>query len=101
MKSKQIFRIVAVAVIFALMIIAIPVTPALAQTVTISPASGPVGVTVTVSGTGFTATNTYQITFAYGTIFSRLIGSGTVGAGGAILSTTFIVPEIPGGSIHY
>ena len=98
MKIKQIFRGGVIAVILALLVIAIPATPALAATVTISPASGPVGTTVTVAGTGFTAANTYQITFAYGTSFSRLIGSGTVGAGGDILSTSLLIPEIPGGA---
>ena len=97
MKSNQIFRTLAIAIILALLVIAIPATPALAATVTISPSSGPVGTTITISGTGFTATNTYQITFAYGTTFSRIIGSGTVGAGGDILSTSFVIPEIPGG----
>jgi len=98
MKSNKIFRSLAIAIILALMLIAIPATPASAATVTVSPTSGTVGITVTVSGTGFTPANTYQITFAYGTTFSRIIGSGTVGAGGDLLVTTFIVPEIPGGA---
>ncbi len=98
MKSNQIFRTLAIAIILALLLIAIPATPALAAIVTTYPSSGPVGTTITISGTGFTATNTYQITFAYGTTFSRIIGSGTVGAGGAILSTSFVIPEIPGGA---
>ena len=98
MKSNQIFRTLAIAIILALLVIAIPATPALAATVTIYPSSGPVGTTITISGTGFTATNTYQITFAYATTFSQIIGSGTVGAGGDILSTSFVIPEIPGGA---
>ena len=84
MKSNQIFRTLAIAIILALMIVAIPATPALAATVTTYPASGPVGTTITVSGSGFTADNPYQITFAYGTAFSQFIGSGVVGSGGRV-----------------
>jgi len=94
MKNNKIFRTLAIAVVLALMIIAIPATPALAATVTVSPASGPVGTTITVSGTSFVG-DTYAITFAYGTAFSQTIGSGTV-TGGAITPASFIVPEIPG-----
>lgn len=95
MKSNQIFRTLAIAVILALMIIALPVMPALAGTVTVSPASGPVATTIAISGTNFIGA-TYQITFAYGTAFSQIIGGGTV-VGGAITPTSFIIPEIPGG----
>ena len=98
MKSNKIFRTLAIAIILALLVIAIPATPALAATVTISPSSGTAGTTITVSGSGYTADNYYTITFAYGTAFSDVIGSGTVGAGGDILSTSFIIPEIPGGA---
>jgi len=95
MKSNQIFRTLAIAVILALMTIAKPVTPALAGTVTVSPASGPVATTIAISGTNFIGT-TYQITFGYGTAFSQIIGGGTV-VGGAITPTSFVIPKIPGG----
>jgi len=98
MKTSQIFRSLAVVVILALMVLAVPATPAQAATVTVTPSSGPVGTTITVSGTGFTADNTYQITFAYGTTYSDIIGSGTVRTSGDVPATTFIVPEIPGGT---
>ena len=99
MKSNQIFRSVAVAIILALLVIAIPATPALAATVTVTPTSGPVGTTINISGTVFTANNTYQITFAYGTTFSQSMGSGTVGGGGDIIHPLpFTVPGIPGGA---
>ncbi|MFC2014325.1 hypothetical protein ACFLU8_05630, partial [Chloroflexota bacterium] len=65
-------------------------------TLSISPASGPIGTTMVISGTGFTASNTYQITFAYATAFSRLIASGTVSSGGELFSHSFMIPEIPG-----
>ena len=97
MKSSQIFRSVAIAIILALLIIAVPATPALAA-VTVSPYSGTVGTSISVSGTGFTANNPYTITFAYGTPFSSKVGNGIVGNNGEIPPTAFSVPVIPGGA---
>ncbi len=100
MKHSRIFRVSAVVTVLALLLTAIPATPALAQTVYCSPASGPVGTLITISGTSFTANNYYQITFAYGTTFSDIVGSGTVGVGGDIPSTLYTVPEMPRGAYN-
>lgn len=96
MKSKQIFRIVATVVILTLMLIAMPVLPALAQSVSVSPATGIVGTTMTISGEGFTTPATFTITFGFGSTTPRSVGTGTVGSGGNI-SSTATVPEMPGG----
>ncbi|MQY66939.1 MAG: hypothetical protein GH159_01260, partial [Dehalococcoidia bacterium] len=54
MKHNRFFRILAAAVILALLMIAIPITPALAFTFTISASTGPTGTPLTVaSGAGF------------------------------------------------
>ncbi len=95
MKSNRILRSVAIAIILALLVIAISATPALAG-VNVSPNTGPVGTTITISGTGFVG-DSYQIYFASGTGFERFVGSGAVGAGGDIPSHSFIVQKIPGG----
>jgi len=63
MKYNRIFCTLALVIILSLLLVAIPATPALAQTVTVSPISGPVGTPVTVSGTHFTPSATVQISF--------------------------------------
>lgn len=59
MKHNRLFRILAMAVVLSLLMIAIPATPALAATLTLTPASGPVGQAITVTGTGFTVGTGY------------------------------------------
>jgi hypothetical protein len=61
--------------------------------ITISPISGAVGDTVTVSGTGFDGTSTVTITFD-GTTQT----SGTTNSSGTLAATTFTVPETSRGS---
>ena len=54
MKHIRFFRILALAVILTLLMIAIPVTPALAaESINVSPSSGTIGDYVEVEGTGF------------------------------------------------
>ena len=53
MKSK-IFRILAMVVILSLLMIVIPATPALAQSIALSVTSGPTGTVIIVTGAGFT-----------------------------------------------
>jgi len=88
MKHNKTLRILGIAIILCLLVIAIPTTPALAQTITLSPTSGPAGTTVTVTGTNFGtyAGNTVYILFNYVSIRST-----TVSATGTI-NTTFNVP---------
>ena len=63
MKYNRILPTLALAVILSLLMLAIPATPALAQTVAVSPTQGPVGTTVTVTGTGFVASGTVTISY--------------------------------------
>ena len=63
MKYNRILPTLALAVILSLLMLAIPATPALAQTVEVSPAQGPAGTTVTVTGTGFAANGTVTVSY--------------------------------------
>ena len=100
MKYSKIFSALALAIVFSLLMLTIPAAPAVAAgTVTVIPTSGHVGISITVSGTGFTTGNYYTITFAYGTSFSQQIGSGTVG-GGVVPAISYTIPEIPAGAYN-
>jgi len=88
MKYNKIFRILAIAIIIALLIIAIPATPALAQSITLTPTSGTPGTTVNVTGTGFTA---YAGTYVY-IYFSTTYGSPALVAAAGGLTASFQVP---------
>ncbi len=56
MKYKVIFRILSITVILSLLVVAIPATPAqAARIIELSPESGKIGDTITITGTGFTA----------------------------------------------
>jgi hypothetical protein len=85
-KYNKLFRILALAVILSLLMLAIPATPALAQTILLSPISGTVGTTVTVTGTGFTDYTTVYILFDYAFMVSASVTGGT-------FSTSFTVPS--------
>jgi hypothetical protein len=62
-RYNKVFRILALAVILSLLMLAIPATPALAVgTITITPTTGAVGTTVTISGTGFIG-ESYTVNF--------------------------------------
>jgi len=64
MKKNKLFRILAVATIFSLLMLAIPATPALAAaSITLLPTSGPPGEVITVTGTGFTASTAGYVWF--------------------------------------
>lgn len=65
MKYNKIFRTLALALILFLLLVAIPATPALAQAgyITLTPTSGTIGTTVTITGIGFTGyVGTYMFT---------------------------------------
>jgi len=96
MKHSRIFRISAVATVLALLLTAIPATPALAQTIDYqSPSSGPVGTPVTITGSGFTPSAYYTITFYNTTVsFTQVVAASIITSGGSF-STTFVVPECP------
>lgn len=56
MKCSKIFRILSIAIILSLLVVVIPATPALAaMVIELSPEKGKIGDTITIIGTGFTA----------------------------------------------
>ncbi len=65
MKRSKLLGFVA-AIVISLLVIAIPAKPVQAQaTVIVFPTTGAVGTMVSITGTGFTAGQTYSITFGY------------------------------------
>jgi len=64
MKRSRFFRVLAAAVILSLLMLAIPITPALGVVgITLSVTSGPPGAVITVSGTGFDLSTSGQAWF--------------------------------------
>ena len=64
MKHNKVFRILALAVVLSLLMLAIPATPALAAvSMTLSPDDGPPGTLIVVTGTGFTASTAGEAWF--------------------------------------
>lgn len=96
MKRKGLLRIFALALTLSLLILAIPATPALAATgtISISPSTGPPGTTVTLTALNFTASTTYTVTFSgtYGIYYPT---SGSTGTGN--FTAYFSVPPYPRG----
>ncbi len=89
MKYSKIFRILALAVILSLLVIAIPAVPALAATITLSPTSGPPSTVVTVTGSGFSPNQDTTVTFDGNDIaWPVTTSTGTIPTG-----TTFTVPS--------
>jgi len=89
MKCKS-FRTLAVVIIISLLLVVILATPAQAQYVTLSPTSGTIGTTVTITGTGFTAYTVVYIYFGY--YAYSYVAVATVMTGG-YFSTSFVVPS--------
>src|SRR3972149_5769370 len=58
MKHLNILRVMGVTAILAILMLAIPASPALAETISISPAQGKIGDNITISGGGFTPSTT-------------------------------------------
>jgi len=75
----------------------IPVLPLLAASVpgTVSPQSGPPGTQVIVAGNGFTAGNTYSVTFTL-SFTAITVAMGTVPASGSV-TARFAIPVLPRG----
>jgi len=96
MKHSKIFRTLVSTIILCLLLLAVPATPALAQPITVSPTSGTVGTTVTVTGYGFTGVPYVYIFFGYYATYP--VKSSTV-IGGQF-STTFVVPNTATPGIH-
>lgn len=94
MSLKKIKNSLLVTIIITMLLIAMPGSAVFAAiAISIAPEStGTVGTLITVTGTGFTATQTFTTTFG-----TTTEPGGTVGAGGT-LTTTFEVPSYPRGA---
>ncbi len=95
MTHSRFFRIMAAAVVLALLMLAIPMTSVLAQTVTLtSPgtATGPPATSITLTCTSFTPSETYYVYF--GTTTMTTGSTGTTGN----FTATFSVPLVPRGN---
>jgi hypothetical protein len=102
-KYNRVFRTLVFTIILSLLMIAVTATPALAQTVDVYPASGPVGTTITVTGTGFTPTTGGWVWFDSDNDSVRDTGepqrSVTTTAAGAIpAGITLTVPTVTRGT---
>jgi hypothetical protein len=87
-KYNKVFCILALALIFSLLMLALPATPALAAvgSITLSPATGSGGTIVTVNGTLFTSGSTFTVKFDTATVATGFCdGTGN-------LFATFTVP---------
>jgi hypothetical protein len=83
-----------ISILVAMYLTLIPATPSLALTGTInvSPSSGAVGTTITITGSGFTAGSAYTAKFE-----DTIVAVGSVGTGGSF-TTTCEIPPYPRGS---
>ena len=88
MKHNRVLPILTLAIILALLMIALPATPALAQSITLNPTSGTANTAVTVTGSGFTA---YVGQLVYILFNHNYIASASVIAGGTF-TASFTVP---------
>ncbi len=81
---------VALVLLLTLLPLAPPfVTPVSAQgQVSVSPTSGSIGSLLTVSGSGFTATNSFQVSFG-----GIIVTNGVVASGGLLIGISFTVPS--------
>ena len=96
MNRKRITSALLLVTTLSLAIILMTAKPVFAASVTLSPDQGKTGTTTHVSGTGFTASISYTIYFAYNTTHETRT-SGTVATDGSI-SRSITVPEVPAGS---
>ena len=98
MRRSKLFGFM-VSVVIALLVIVIPAKPvqATSHTVSVFPNNGAVGTLVTITGTGFTAGETYAITFGYGSAFAQLVVP-TTGIVSTTFSAMFTIPSVPRGS---
>lgn len=97
--KKRIFRILYLGLAIFIISAFLITSPVLAESISLSTASGPVNTVVTVTGSGFTAGATYQTYFAYGTTYQVTVNTGTVSSTGT-LTSNFSVPTVPAGSYN-
>lgn len=87
--SKRILFFVSIMFVFSLIFTLMTAMPLFAADITLSLISGPPGSNVNITGTGFTAGDTYNIKFGAS---ATIVKSGTVPPSGEI-SDSFVVPE--------
>ena len=95
--KKRLIRTLFLGIVISMILVLSTSSPALAQSITISPTEGPVGTAVSISGSGFTANAAFTTYFAYGTTYQVSVDSGIVSSGGTI-SSSFNVPSVPIGT---
>ncbi len=91
MKLAKIAFVLSLAIILALLATALPALAAVG-TISVVPISGPVGSSVSISGTGFALGGTYTVYFGSVPYFT-----GTIAAGGVLTATFFPVPASTAG----
>ncbi|MFC1989375.1 hypothetical protein ACFLVW_02240 [Chloroflexota bacterium] len=97
MKYKRVCPRLACSVSLSLLLLAFMTGAVLAApAITLSAPSGTVGSTLTVSGTGFTASTTGTVTFGSGSAFATSYSATSDNTGA--FSTSFFVPTVPGGT---
>jgi len=94
--KKRLFGVLSLGLALSVIFLLVISSPALAQSITVSTASGPVGTALSIAGSGFTANSAFTTYFAYGTSYQVSVDSGTVSSGGT-LSSSFNVPSVPAG----
>ena len=95
--KKQLFRVLYTGLVVSLIFLFTNPSPALAQSITITPSSGSVGSVASVTGSGFNANVGFSIYFAYGTTYQVTADTGTISSTGT-LTSTFNIPLIPAGT---
>jgi hypothetical protein len=93
----RITRLMASALLISIIIMLLfSATPVAAQSVVFSAYTGSPGSSIPVSGSGFNNGDTYQITFAPGTLFELVLVPTTV-ISGSSFSTVINIPTVPSG----
>lgn len=96
MRSVRAYVTISFALVLSLTALIISTTPVFAAgTIAITPASGSVGSTLGISGTGFTTGSVYTVTYDGVAIPGA---TGTIAAGGNLVATTFVTPTSTAGS---
>jgi hypothetical protein len=100
MKRSKLLAAISLAVILSILALALPAVPAMAASLSVNPAFGPPGRTVTITGGGY-APGSVNITFQIGlskTVTNVL--SATVASDGSFI-TTYTIPTQQGGSYNF
>ena len=100
MKRSKLLIAISLAVILSILALALPAVPAMAASISVNPAFGPPGRSVTITGGGYAPGNvniTFQIGYAKTT---TNVLNAAVGADGSFIAT-YTIPTQPGGSYNF